>query len=237
MSLHIAAGSGEIADTVLLPGDPLRAQFVAENMLEKAVCYNRVRGMLGFTGTYAGRRVSIQGTGMGIPSISIYVHELINEFHVRRLIRVGTCGALQPDLKLGDLVLAQAACTDSAVNKIRFQGQDFAPAASFSLLQSAYDRARDEGIPVRVGSVLTSDTFYGDDPDGWKLWARYGVLAVEMESAALYTLAARHAVEALSILTVSDSLVRGEKAGTEERQQGFTRMIEIALRLLEPAGE
>jgi len=237
MSLHIAAGSGEVADTVLLPGDPLRAQFVAENMLENAVCYNRVRGMFGFTGTFAGRRVSIQGTGMGIPSISIYVHELINEFHVRRLIRVGTCGALQPDLKLGDLVLAQAACTDSAVNRIRFQGQDFAPAASFSLLQSAYDRARDEGIPVRVGSVLTSDTFYGDDPDGWKLWARYGVLAVEMESAALYTLAARHAVEALSILTVSDSLVRGEKASAEERQQGFTRMIEIALGLSEPAGE
>jgi purine-nucleoside phosphorylase len=234
MSIHIEAGSGDIAATVLLPGDPLRAQYVAENMLENAACYSRVRGMFGYTGTYEGRRVSIQGTGMGIPSISIYVHELINDFRVRRLIRVGTCGALQPELQLGDLVLAQAVCTDSAVNRIRFQGQDYAPAASFSLLSRAYERARELGMPVRVGSVLTSDTFYGDDPDGWKLWARYGVLAVEMESCALYTLAARHGVEALSVLTVSDSLVRGEKATSQERQQGFTRMIEIALKLAEP---
>ena len=218
MSIHIAAGAEDIAATVLLPGDPLRARFVAENMLENAVCYNRVRGMFGFTGTYEGRRVSIQGTGMGVPSISIYVHELINEYKVRRLIRVGTCGALQAELQLGDLVLAQAACTDSAVNRLRFQGQDFAPAAGFSLLRQAYEEARGLGMAVRVGSVLTSDTFYGDDPDGWKLWARYGVLAVEMESSALYTLAARYGVEALSILTVSDSLVRGEKASAEERQ-------------------
>ena len=237
MSIHIAAGAEDIAATVLLPGDPLRARFVAENMLENAVCYNRVRGMFGFTGTYEGRRVSIQGTGMGVPSISIYVHELINEYKVRRLIRVGTCGALQAELQLGDLVLAQAACTDSAVNRLRFQGQDFAPAAGFSLLRQAYDQARGLGIALRVGSVLTSDTFYGDDPDGWKLWARYGVLAVEMESSALYTLAARHGVEALSILTVSDSLVRGEKASAEERQQGFTRMVEIALKLVQPGGE
>ena len=237
MSIHIAAGAEDIAATVLLPGDPLRARFVAENMLENAVCYNRVRGMFGFTGTYEGRRVSIQGTGMGVPSISIYVHELINEYKVRRLIRVGTCGALQAELQLGDLVLAQAACTDSAVNRLRFQGQDFAPAAGFSLLRQAYEEARGLGMAVRVGSVLTSDTFYGDDPDGWKLWARYGVLAVEMESSALYTLAARHGVEALSILTVSDSLVRGEKASAEERQQGFTRMVEIALKLVQPGGE
>jgi purine-nucleoside phosphorylase len=237
MSIHIAAGAADIAATVLLPGDPLRAEFVAENMLENAVCYNRVRGMFGFTGTYRGRRVSIQGTGMGVPSISIYVHELISEYRVRRLIRVGTCGALQPELGLGDLVLAQAACTDSAVNKIRFQGQDYAPAASFSLLRRAHDLAGHRNMAVRVGSVLTSDSFYGDDPDGWRLWARYGVLAVEMESSALYTLAALHGVEALSILTVSDSLVRGEKAGAQERQQGFTRMIEIALELAEPEGE
>jgi purine-nucleoside phosphorylase len=237
VSIHIAAGPEDIAATVLLPGDPLRARFVAENMLENAVCYNQVRGMFGFTGTYEGRRVSIQGTGMGVPSISIYVHELINEYKARRLIRVGTCGALQAELQLGDLVLAQAACTDSAVNRLRFQGQDFAPAAGFFLLRQAYEEARGLGMAVRVGSVLTSDTFYGDDPDGWKLWARYGVLAVEMESSALYTLAARYGVEALSILTVSDSLVRGEKATAEERQQRFTRMVEIALKLVQPGGE
>lgn len=229
MSIHIGAKPGEIAEAVLLPGDPLRAAFVAETLLAKAKCYSRVRGMLGYTGSYNGKRVSVQGTGMGIPSISIYVNELITEYNAKRLIRIGTCGALLKELKLGDVVLAQAACTDSAVNRIRFGGSDFAPAAGFELLLKAYEYARQKGIQVRVGSVLTSDTFYSDDPHFWKLWARYAVVAAEMETAALYTLAARHGVEGLSILTVSDNLVSGETATTEQRQQGYTAMMEIAL--------
>ncbi len=229
MSIHIGAKPGEIAEVVLLPGDPLRAEFVAQTYLEKAMCHSRVRGMLGFTGTYNGTRVSVQGTGMGIPSISIYAHELIAEYGARRLIRIGTCGVLREEMALGDVILAQAACTDSSVNRIRFGGCDFAPAASFALLLKAHEYARRKGIRAHVGSVLTSDTFYGDDPDFWKLWARYGVIAAEMETTALYTLAAGHGVEALSILTVSDNLVTGASATTEQRQQGYTAMMEIAL--------
>jgi purine-nucleoside phosphorylase len=229
MSIHIGAKPGEIGEVVLLPGDPLRAEFVAQRYLEKAVCHSRIRGMLGYTGLYNGVKVSVQGTGMGIPSISIYAHELIVDYGARRLIRIGTCGTLREDMALGDVILAQAACTDSSVNKLRFGGCDFAPAASFSLLLKAHDSARQKGIPVRVGSVLTSDTFYGDEPDFWKLWARYGVVAAEMETTALYTIAAGHGVEALSILTVSDSLVTGESATTEQRQKGYTAMMEIAL--------
>jgi len=231
MSIHIGASAGQIAEVVLLPGDPLRAQYVAETYLEDPECYNQVRGMLGFTGTYQGKKVSVQGTGMGIPSISIYAHELIAEYGAKRLIRIGTCGALQEDMKLGDVVLAQAASTNSAVNRIRFDGCDFAPAASFELLTKAYEAARERGVDVQVGTVLTSDTFYSDDPDSWKLWARYGVLAVEMETAALYTLTAGHHVQGLSILTVSDSLVTKEIATAEQRQQGYTAMMEIALQV------
>jgi purine-nucleoside phosphorylase len=229
MSIHIGAQPGQIAEAVLLPGDPLRAQFVAEKYLEGAACHCRVRGMLGFTGTYKGRRVSVQGTGMGIPSISIYAHELIHDYGARRLIRIGTCGAMQEGIRLGDVLLAQAAGTDSAVNRLRFGGADFAPAASFELLHRAYQIAQDRRIAVRVGTVLTSDTFYSDDPDSWKLWARYGVLAAEMESAALYTVAAGFGAQALAILTASDSLVTGATATTEERQQGYTAMMELAL--------
>ena len=231
MSVHIGANAGQIAEAVLLPGDPLRAQYVAETYLEDSECYSRVRGMLGFTGIYRGKKVSVQGTGMGIPSISIYVHELIAEYGAKRLIRIGTCGALQEDMKLGDVVLAQAASTDSAVNRIRFDGCDFAPAASFELLTKAHEAACERGVGVRVGTVLTTDTFYSDNPDSWKLWARYGVLAVEMETAALYTLTAGHRVHGLSILTVSDSLVTKEIATTEQRQQGYTAMMEIALQV------
>jgi purine-nucleoside phosphorylase len=231
LSIHIGAKAGQIAEAVLLPGDPLRAQFVAETYLESPECYSRVRGMLGFTGKYKGKQVSVQGTGMGIPSISIYVHELIADYGAKRLIRIGTCGALQENLKLGEVVLAQAACTDSAVNRIRFQGCDFAPSASFELLLEAHRAAGQRGVSVRVGTVLTSDTFYSDDPDSWKIWARYGVLAAEMETAALYTLAAGHAVQGLSILTVSDSLVTKETASTEQRQHSYTDMMEIALQV------
>ena len=233
MSIHIDANPGDIAETILLPGDPLRAQVLAETYLEDPVCYNRVRGMLGFTGSYRGKRVSVQGTGMGIPSISIYVHELINGFGVKNLIRVGTCGALQPQLKLRDVVLAMASSTNSHVNRLRFGGKDFAPGASFRLLKRAYDSAEAKGIPVHVGGIYTSDTFYDDDPEAWKQWAAYGVLAVEMETTALYTLAAKFGVDALTILTVSDSLVSKTEDPSEVREKGYTQMMEIALELVD----
>ena len=229
MSIHIGAKTGEIAPVVLLPGDPLRAEFVAKTYFTDPVCHSRVRGMLGFTGTYKGARVSVQGTGMGVPSISIYAHELVNDYGARRLIRIGTCGAFRDDLAIGDVILAQAACTDSAVNKLRFGGSDFAPLASFGLLSKAADLAAKRGTRARVGSVLTCDVFYMQDPDWWKLWARYGVLAAEMETAALYTIAAGFGVEALSILTVSDNIATNQSATTEQRQTGFTAMMEIAL--------
>jgi len=231
MSTHLGAKPGDVANTVLLPGDPLRAKYIAENMLENAICYNEVRGMLGFTGTYQGKKVSVQGTGMGIPSVSIYVNELISSYNAKTLIRIGTCGAIQPDLKLKDVILAMAASTDSGFNKIRFKGMDYAPTASFPLFKKAYDVALKKGIKVRVGNILSGDTFYQDDPDEWKLWANYGVLAVEMETAALYTLAAKFKVEALTILTVSDSLVTGEEEAAEARQTSFTQMAEIALEI------
>ncbi|TCS81059.1 purine-nucleoside phosphorylase [Tepidibacillus fermentans] len=233
MSIHIGAKEGEIAKTVLLPGDPLRAKFIAETMLEDVIQYNEVRGMYGFTGTYKGKRVSVQGTGMGVPSISIYVDELINSYGVKNLMRIGTCGSFQPDVKIRDVILAMSASTDSNINKIRFNGLDFAPTASFDLLKKAYDKAVEMGISVKVGNILTSDTFYHDDPDSWKLWAKFGVLAVEMETAALYTLAAKYHVNALTLLTVSDSLVSGELTTAEERQKTFTKMIEIALEIAE----
>jgi purine-nucleoside phosphorylase len=229
MSIHIGAKVGDIASTVLLPGDPLRAKYIAEHILEDAVCYNEVRGMYGFTGSYNGKKISVQGTGMGIPSISIYVHELITEYQAKTLIRIGTCGSIQPNIQLRDVILAMTASTDSAINKLRFQGKDYAPTASFHLLKNAYDVAMEKGIDVKVGSVMTSDTFYQDDPKYWKLWAKFGVLAVEMETAALYTLAAKFGVNALSILTVSDCLVTDQKATSEERQKTFTHMMEIAL--------
>jgi purine-nucleoside phosphorylase len=229
MTVHLNAQVGEIAETVLLPGDPLRAKFIADNFLDNARQHNDVRGMYGFTGDYKGKRVSVQGTGMGVPSTSIYVHELINEYGAKNLIRIGSCGAFQPNLKLMDVILAQAASTDSHVNRLRFNGMDFAPVADFGLLKKAHDIALAKGIDVAVGNILTSDIFYGDDPDGWRLWADYGVLAVEMESAALYTLAAKFGVKALSILTVSDSLVRDEAISSVDRETALHTMIEIAL--------
>jgi purine-nucleoside phosphorylase len=229
VSIHIAAKEGQIAPTVLLPGDPLRAKHIAETMLENAVCYNEVRGMLGYTGRYEGKRVSVMGSGMGIPSLSIYVHELVTEYHVKTLIRVGTCGALQPDLKLGDIVLAVSGSTDSHINKLRFEGMDYAPTANFQLLLKAYETAKELGDRVYVGSIFTSDTFYADDPEWWKRWAAYGALAVEMETAGLYTLAAKFKVDALSVLTVSDHLVTGERSTTQQRERGFTQMAKIAL--------
>ncbi|MBZ4656239.1 MAG: purine-nucleoside phosphorylase [Thermoanaerobacter sp.] len=233
MSIHIGAKENEIAQTVLLPGDPLRAKYIAENFLEDAKCYNEIRGMYGFTGYYKGKRVSVQGTGMGVPSLSIYVNELITSYNVKNLIRIGTCGALQPDIKLRDIVIAMSSSTDSAINKIRFNGMDYAPTASFKLLKKAYDVAIEQGIQPKVGNILTTDTFYHDDHLSWKLWAKFGVLAVEMETAGLYTLAAKYKVDALTILTVSDSLVTGEATSAEERQKTFMDMVKIALEIAE----
>ena len=229
---HLGAEKGEIAESILLPGDPLRAKFIAETFLKDVICYTEVRGMLGFTGTYKGKRVSVQGTGMGVPSISIYVYELMNFYEVKNLIRVGTCGSMQEDVKLRDVVIAMSASTDSAVNKLRFNGMDFAPTADFNLLRRAWEKAGSLGISAKVGNVLTSDTFYNDDDKGWKKWAEYGVLTAEMETAALYTLAARFKVNALSLLTVSDSIVTGESTTSEERQTTFNQMIEVALEVV-----
>lgn len=233
MSIHIGAKEGEIASTVLLPGDPLRAKYIAENFLTDAICYNEVRGMYGYTGTYKGKRVSIQGTGMGVPSISIYLNELITNYKVENLIRIGSCGSMQANIKIRDVILAMSTSTDSHINKIRFNGMDYAPTANYNLLKRANGIAVEKGISVKVGSVLTTDTFYHDDPNSWKHWANYGVLAVEMETAVLYTLAAKFKVNALSILTVSDSLVTREETTSEERQKTFNQMVEVALELAE----
>jgi len=233
MSIHIGAKPGEIAETVLLPGDPLRAKYMAETMLTEPACYSQVRGMLGFTGLYKGKRVSIQGTGMGMPSMAIYAHELASFYQAKRLIRVGSCGAIQPELKLRDLVFAMSASTDSSFNKLRFQGMDYAATASFRLLKNADDVARQKSVNAKIGAILSSDNFYSHDPEQWKLWATYGVLAIEMETAALYTLAAQHGIEALSILTVSDSLVTGAEETSEARQKAFVSMFEIALEMAE----
>ena len=229
MSIHIGAKEGDVASTVLLPGDPLRAKYIAENFLTNTTCYNEVRGMYGYTGTYKGKRVSIQGTGMGIPSISIYVNELITNYKAKNLIRIGSCGSMQQDIKIRDVILAMSASTDSHINKIRFNGMDYAPTANFNLLKRAHDIALEKDIPIKIGSVLTTDTFYNDDPNSWKHWANYGILAVEMETAVLYTLAAKFKVNALSILTVSDSLVTREETTSEERQKTFNQMVEVAL--------
>lgn len=229
MSIHIAAKKGEIAETILLPGDPLRAKHVADTFLDDVICYNEVRGMLGYTGYYNGKRVSVQGTGMGIPSISIYVNELIREYDVKNLIRVGTAGSFQPDIHLKDIVFALAASTNSAVNWNKFNGSDFAPTANFDLLLKAYQVAQELKLPIKTGNILSSDEFYDDKPDAYKKWAEYGVLCVEMETAALYTIAAKYRVNALAIFTISDSLVTKEATSADERQNSFNDMVKVAL--------
>lgn len=231
MSLHIEAKKGEIAETVLLPGDPLRAKWIAETFFENPICYNNVRGMLGYTGTYKGKRISVQGTGMGIPSCLIYSTELINEYGVKNLIRVGSAGSYQKSVKIRDIVIAMAASTNSGLNKIRFNGADYAPTASFELFQKALQVAQQNNISIKAGNVFSSDEFYADKFESFQKWAEYGVLCVEMETAGLYTVAAKHNVNALSILTISDSLVTKEKTTAEEREQTFKEMIEIALNI------
>lgn len=228
MSTHIGAKPGEIADAVLLPGDPLRAKFIAETYLENPVCYNEIRGMYGFTGTWKGKKISVQGTGMGQPSLSIYVNELFRFYGVQKAIRVGTAGAVSEAANLRDVVIAMSACTDSALNTNRFGGRHFAPTASFALVKRAYEAAVAKGITPLVGSVTSSDMFY-DDKSSWKLWAEYGILAIEMEAAELYTLAAQFKREALAILTISDHIAKGTSTTAEERQTTFRDMMEIAL--------
>ena len=229
MSIHIGAKAGDIAEAILLPGDPLRAKYIAENFLEDVVQYNNVRGMMGFTGTYKGKRVSVQGTGMGVPSISIYITELIKDYGCKTLISVGSAGSFQEDVKIRDVVAAMSASTDSNVNNLRFNGANFAPTASYKLLERAVNLLKEKGVNYKAGNIFSSDTFYGDEPDTWKQWAKFGVLCVEMETAALYTIGAKYGVDVLSLLTISDSLVTGEETTSEEREKTFNDMIEVAL--------
>lgn len=231
MSTHINASNGDIAEVVLMPGDPLRAKYVAEHFLENAKCYNEVRGMYGFTGTYKGKRVSVQGSGMGIPSFLIYATELLKEYDVKRILRIGTCGAISEKVNVRDLILGMSACTTSAINRTRFAGYDFAPTADFALLQTAYQKAIDKGLKEKthVSSILSTDEFYGHDEGLDQMYAKYGVLGVEMEAAGLYTVAQQYGAQALAILTVSDHLLTGEATSAQEREQTFTDMMEVAL--------
>lgn len=222
---------GIIAETVLLPGDPLRAKFIAETYLQNPIQFNAVRNMLGFTGTYKGKKISIMGSGMGIPSIGIYSYELIHFFGVKNLIRIGSCGAIQEDVKIRDIIIGMSASTNSNYASQYDLPGTFAPTASWSLMKKAIAIADSKGIETKVGNILSSDIFYDDDADTWKKWAKMGVLAIEMEAAALYMNAARAGVNALCVLTVSDSLVSHEVTTAEERQTSFTNMMEIALEL------
>jgi purine-nucleoside phosphorylase len=208
-----------------MPGDPLRAKWIAETFLDDARCYSEVRGMYGFTGTYEGRPVSVQGSGMGQPSFAIYANELMREYDVKTIIRVGSCGAMTDKLAIRDLVIASAACTDSSMNRITFEGLDYAPVADFALLREAAAAAPE----AHVGLIFSSDSFYPSRPELSARMVDYGVLAVEMEAAALYTLAAKHGCRALTICTVSDHLVTGEETSSQEREQTFGRMVEVAL--------
>jgi len=227
MTTHIGAEVGQIAPTVLLPGDPLRAQWIAQNFLTDVTQYNTVRNMFGFTGTYKGKSVSVQGTGMGVPSISIYATELFKDYGVQTAIRVGTCGGLS-GTKLRDVVIAMAASTDSAVNRRLTKGLDFAPIADFELLEKAVTAARAHGADFHVGGVATMDLFY-DDSDALKILESLGVLAVEMETSGLYRVAAQYQRRALTICTVSDMIGTGESTSSAERETGFSQMVEIAL--------
>lgn len=229
MSTHIAAEPGQVAPRVLFPGDPLRAKWIAETFLSDVTCYTEIRNMLGFTGTYKGERISVQGSGMGQPSASIYATELFAEYDVQTLIRVGTCGALTEAVRLRDVIIAMSASTDSQVNRLRFHGIDYAPTADYQLLRAAVDAAEAAGLNVHVGQVFSGDLFYNDRPDLVSRTAEYGVLGIEMEASALYTLAAKFGRRALGIMTVSDHLITKEETTAEERQTTFSEMITIAL--------
>ena len=230
VSTHIGAQPGDIAPTVLLPGDPLRAKWIAETFLDDARCYSEVRGMFGFTGTWNGQPVSVQGSGMGQPSMAIYVNELFKDFDVQSIVRVGSCGAVTDRVGVRDVIIASGACTDSSMNRIAFHGIDYAPVADFGLLRGAVEAAEARnGSPFHVGLIFSSDSFYPARPELLGEMVAYGVLAVEMEASALYTLAAKHGRRALAICTVSDHIVTGEETTSQEREQTFGEMVEIAL--------
>ncbi|MBA2509702.1 MAG: purine-nucleoside phosphorylase [Nocardioidaceae bacterium] len=229
MSIHIAAQADQVAPRVLFPGDPLRAQWIADNYLEGAECYSQVRNMLGFTGTYQGERISVQGSGMGQPSMAIYANELFRDYGVQQLIRVGSCGALTETLKVRDVVLAISAATDSSMNRHRFHGFDYSATADFDLLRTAYDAVVARGGAPVVGQVFTSDSFYHPRAELTAHLVEHGVVAVEMEASALYTLAAGYGRRALALCTVSDHVVTGEETTAEEREQTFGEMVELAL--------
>jgi purine-nucleoside phosphorylase len=226
---HISARKGDFAPSILLPGDPLRARHIAEDFLEQVTPVNEVRNMLGYTGTYQGVPVSVMGTGMGIPSASIYATELITEYGVERLIRVGSCGGILPSVQLRDVILAIGACTDSGVNRVRYGGYDFAATADFALLRAAADAAEARGITVKVGNIHSADLFYNPDPEAFDRMESMGVLAVEMEAAGLYGVAAEKGGRALTIATVSDHVRTGASTTSEEREQTFDDMVVIAL--------
>lgn len=228
MSTHINAPEGSIAPYVLFPGDPYRARWIAETFLEDPQLYNEVRGMLGYTGTYKGVRVSVQGSGMGQPSMAIYAHELMNDYDVQAIIRVGTAGGMAPEVKVRDVVIANAASTDSAMNRARFGDVTYAPAADFELMRLMVEAAEEKNLPYRVGGLFSADQFYNPKPITETL-ANYGVLGVEMETAALYTLAAQFGRKALSVCTISDHLLTGEETSAQERQETFDSMIVMAL--------
>ncbi len=230
-SLHIEAKVGDIAETVLLPGDPLRAKHVADTFLTDVVCYNRVRNMFGYTGFYKGNRVSIQGTGMGMGSTSIYVNELISTYKVKNLIRVGTCGAIQDNIKLGQVLLAMSASGDSDANRLYFDGMHYAATADFDLLLKAHQVAERLNIKTYKGSVFSTNTFYDNAPNRWDKWKKQGILGVEMETQILFTLAKRFGVKALSVLTVSDNIITGESSSAKDREQSYNDMMKIALEL------
>ena len=229
MTIHIGAKPGDIAETVLLPGDPLRAEWAAQRFLEGATLVNRIRGMLGYTGTWRGHRVTIHGSGMGMPSLSIYANELIRDFGAKTLIRIGSAGAFQPHVKLRDLVLAMTASTAGSPSSTIFRELNFAPHADWGLLAAAKAAAHARAIPTHVGGIYSSDTFYDERPDLWDQLTRHQVLAVEMEAAELYTLALRHGARALAILTISDHIQTGEALPSEDRERSFGDMVELAL--------
>ncbi|MCI5764758.1 purine-nucleoside phosphorylase [Actinobacillus porcinus] len=229
MTPHINAPAGAFADAVLMPGDPLRAKYIAETFLENAEQVTNVRNMFGYTGTYKGRRISVMGHGMGIPSCSIYAKELITEYGVKKIIRVGSCGAVRQDVHVRDVIIGLGACTDSKVNRTRFKDNDFAAIADFELTQAAVQAAKNKGVAVRVGNLFSADLFYTPDVEMFDVMEKYGILGVEMEAAGIYGVAAEFGAQALTICTVSDHIRTGEQTTAEERQLTFNDMIEIAL--------
>lgn len=226
---HINAVDGAFAETMLFPGDPLRAKYIAETFLENVEQVTDVRNMLGFTGTYKGKRISVMGSGMGIPSCSIYATELIRDYGVKNLIRVGTCGAISTDVKVRDVIIGMGACTDSAVNRLRFKGQDFAAIANYELMNAVIESAKVKGTKIRVGNIFSADLFYTPDPEMFDVMEKMGVLGVEMEAAGLYGVAHEFGARALCVVTVSDHIRTGEKTSAEERQTTFNDMIIMTL--------